>query len=948
MHSSERDQQARLLSDALRQHEQERQTENKLQELATDPACKGLTALLRFEIESMLGEGSSAVVYRAWDRQLKRPVALKMLRSGYAGDPRARARFIREARTVAQIAHPNVTAVYDVGEEDGRFYFVMELIEGNPFNLLVDGRADLSYMLGLLAKASRGLAAAHDRGIVHRDMKPSNILVTTSGEPKVTDFGLAKVAEATVELTRYGEVMGTPAYMAPEQVAGRTKDISPATDVYALGVILYEILTGQRPHNGNTPSELYASIMHQSPVPPRKINPALDASLEEICLKALQRDPRLRYATAGHFAAAVERYLMGDRRTAPSTPILNPLWQRLHFIGPAVLAVLLIAALASRGVFAGAPRAEQRQPEASPPPRGTSNTDVGQAVTGPREATALQIDADRERVEGSLETLLAVAEEMEHEGKPEQARRYYQRALDKDPANAAAQEGMRRTSNAFQSHLASASTKDAAVSPEAQAQAFDLLQQARTAIEAALGALHNKTITYDEFTGRVAEGQHLIEEALSKAGDLALAHYLMGRSWEIRGQWDLAEASLRKAIGADENFGLAHYRLGRLMFAKAGMAAAGAGPPGLQGNEHAKSWLAQAVMELSTALRSESALDPLERQAASSMIALAHGDTKSGKRLAQEGLGQAGPGGRRESVADLYWLEGLSEEGRDAVGAFSQALEIASYHIPSLVARGNTLTKERQALETAQADVERAAQLGEDLPPVYLYSGALHQARGNPQRAIEDYEKAMRLAPDYALAYVYRGIARAEMGQLDAAIADYTQALTLDATLVTARAHRGFTLYRKGDNATALVDLNEAVRTAPDQPEPYVLRGLVLAGTGDVTRGLGDLNDALRVSPTHVEAYYYRGVLRASQGDVPAAMQDLDSAIALAPKHADALFERGSLYLQGNDYPKAVSDLAAALKAAPKNWPKRTQAQTYLAQARGQTTDDGEEEEEDD
>jgi tRNA A-37 threonylcarbamoyl transferase component Bud32 len=262
----------------------------------------------RFEVVSTLGQGATAIVYRARDRVLNRTVAVKALREGTGLSDIARERFRREARAAAGLAHPNVVTVFDAGEEDGKPFLVMELIEGRPFGELIrEPNADRTTLLALLEKAARGVAAAHEKGIVHRDLKPANILVAAGGEPKVGDFGLAHVLDTKSELTRTGTALGTPLYMAPEQVEGRPDEITARTDVYALGAILYEILAGHTPHAGETLAELYRRIVRDDPAPPGGPRDA-----EVIAMKALEKEPARRYADAKEFADDLKRHLSGE------------------------------------------------------------------------------------------------------------------------------------------------------------------------------------------------------------------------------------------------------------------------------------------------------------------------------------------------------------------------------------------------------------------------------------------------------------------------------------------------------------------------------------------------------------------------------------------------------------------------------------------------------------
>ncbi len=267
----------------------------------------------RYLLEKRIGEGAFAVVYRALDRKLSRPVAVKVLREQAAANDVIRKRFLREARSIGKISHPNVVSVHDVGEEGPQMYLVMELLEGQTLQHLFEReRGEIRSRVKLLEQVSRGLAVAHAQGVIHRDVKPANILLTAEGIPKIADFGLAHLRDSRTLLTDSGATMGTPAYMSPEQVRGRIGEIGPRTDVYALGMVLYEILTGVLAHKGNTPVELYNRIVEEDPVRPRIKNPSAPEDLETICLKALSKESARRYANATEFADDLRRWIDGE------------------------------------------------------------------------------------------------------------------------------------------------------------------------------------------------------------------------------------------------------------------------------------------------------------------------------------------------------------------------------------------------------------------------------------------------------------------------------------------------------------------------------------------------------------------------------------------------------------------------------------------------------------
>ena len=271
--------------------------------------------LTRYEIRGRLGEGATSVVYHAWDRELQRPVALKLFREEVSLDSVGRDRFQRELQAAAGFSHPNVVAVYDAGQARGRFFLAMELIRGRPLSeLLKRRRFEEAESVVLIEKIARAVGAAHAKGIVHRDLKPANILVIPFGEPKVTDFGLARVVSSEKAITEAGAALGTPMYMAPEQVSA--KPASPRTDVYALGAILYEMLTGAPPHVGQTDMEIYRKTLLEKTVWPSLINPRVTKALEAVVLRALEKPPERRHADAAALAEDL-RLFLGSRKEGP-------------------------------------------------------------------------------------------------------------------------------------------------------------------------------------------------------------------------------------------------------------------------------------------------------------------------------------------------------------------------------------------------------------------------------------------------------------------------------------------------------------------------------------------------------------------------------------------------------------------------------------------------------
>ena len=288
-----------------------------------------------YELLTELGRGGMGVVYKARQKSLDRIVALKMVLRGDLASSMDLARFRAEAEAAAQLHHPHIVPLYEVGEIDGRPYFSMKLIEGTTLaKRLADGPLPSREAAELLAPICRAIADAHRRGVLHRDLKPSNILIDAEGRTYVTDFGLAKRLKTELSpvdgptkpqhlihnsLTQTGAILGTPGYMAPEQAAGRRGEVSPASDIYSLGAILYAMLTARPPFQAATALDTVLMLLEQDPLPPRMLNPKVDADLEMIALKCLQKPADLRYSTADALADDLEAYLANEPISARST-----------------------------------------------------------------------------------------------------------------------------------------------------------------------------------------------------------------------------------------------------------------------------------------------------------------------------------------------------------------------------------------------------------------------------------------------------------------------------------------------------------------------------------------------------------------------------------------------------------------------------------------------------
>src|SRR2546428_5570405 len=266
----------------------------------------------RYQLQDPIGRGGMATIYRARDLRMDRVVAVKVLREVYSTDPKFVRRFQVEEKAASALQHPNIVQVYDNGQTDGKYYIVMELVEGTDLRRYLRSRGvlDVDRAVIIAHDVALGLGAAHRRSIVHRDVKPQNVLVGRGGLIKLTDFGIASVYKDinAERLTTTGMTLGTVQYYAPEQAQGEI--VSPAADVYALGIVMYEMLTGRTPFDGDTPVAVAMQHIQDLPIPPSQYNPNIPPALEEIILRCLEKVPEMRYRDGSTLAHALES--LGD------------------------------------------------------------------------------------------------------------------------------------------------------------------------------------------------------------------------------------------------------------------------------------------------------------------------------------------------------------------------------------------------------------------------------------------------------------------------------------------------------------------------------------------------------------------------------------------------------------------------------------------------------------
>jgi serine/threonine-protein kinase len=321
----------------------------------------------KFQVLALLGRGAFGTVYKARDPELDRVVAVKVPRAGSVGMSEEEWRFFREAQCAAHLRHPGIVRMYEIGQDGDRKYIVSDYIDGLTLaDLLTGNRPSFPDAARLVTEVAEALDYAHRQKVIHRDIKPSNILLDAAGRPHVADFGLARRVEGEITVTLDGQILGTPAYMAPEQAAGEARTVDGRTDVYSLGVVLYELLTGELPFRGNQRMLLH-QVLHEEPQPPRRLNDRIPRDLETVCLKAMAKEPGRRYATAGALADDLRRFLTGAPIQARPVGPTERLWRwcrrnpLVASLAAALVAVLLAGLVGMTLLWL---RADQRRRDA--------------------------------------------------------------------------------------------------------------------------------------------------------------------------------------------------------------------------------------------------------------------------------------------------------------------------------------------------------------------------------------------------------------------------------------------------------------------------------------------------------------------------------------------------------------------------------------------------------
>jgi serine/threonine protein kinase/predicted Zn-dependent protease len=846
-----------------------------------------------YEVLGELGRGAMGVVFKARQTKLNRFVALKMVLAGAHADPHQLARFYTEAEAVASLQHANIVQIYEVGEHEGLPFISIEYVEGETLSRKIDGKprppreaAETSVLL------ASGMAAAHASGIVHRDLKPSNILLTRDGVPKITDFGLAKRLEGDSSHTKSGTLLGSPSYMSPEQARGDIRATGTLSDLYSLGAILYELLTGRAPFIGPTVLETLMMVREQEPVPPTRLQPKCPRDLETICLKCLQKEPGKRYPNCQALADDLRHFVAGEPIQARPVNLFEKSWRwcrrnpRVAGLSASV-AILLLAMIVTLSIMTVRLSRErdalaktrdvavQRLDEAT---RRISDGNYRQAQDILQWSDPLLSHADLSDVRSNLETLTA------------QVDVYAKFHGLLDNARFASRFGTRKQKELGRDYC------------------------------------HQLLGLYDEIESRTGGGasglpplsvdqQQLFKE---DAFEALVTAALVERELAFDTDEAMRKAAATKAIGW---LNRAERLLPgtRALYVQRSPCWAEVGKPEAEtaDDEKAKAIVPTSAVDLfwhgfANHMRGDKALAEKDKEAAHDFY---H------KEIADYA-------GFLQQRPDHFWgyfnwanahvQLGSRNDLYEAIIGYTACIRLKP-DFPWPYNNRGTVHHRLGQNELAVVDFNRALKLDPKYPDPYSNRGLANLALKKTNAAHGDFSKAIALNTDAAEAYEARVDINRKQGKIKEAIQDYGELIRLNPSSLTLRQKRAGLFLELQNYAAAREDLTAILEKAPTEAKILRARAIVnLKNLKEFNAALADFQRLAEMIPSDPDAQYGIGVIFIGQKQYGKALEALDLAIRLKPGYPDAIWAKAQILQRQGRSEEALAELNPLIEKLPE------------------------------
>jgi tetratricopeptide (TPR) repeat protein len=926
---------------------------------------KPVQTLGKYEMGELLGKGGMGAVRRAYDKELGRAVAIKFM-TGVSEEEDLK-RFRREAQVMAKLQHPNIVQVYEVGEHEDRPYIVMQLIDGKPLTRV--RFQDVPQMLRKFEAICRAVDYAHSQGIIHRDIKPDNMMLDARGQVFIMDFGLARRQDARGSMSKTGTAIGTPAYMAPEQAAGRVSEVDRSSDVYSLGASLYWLTTHRVPFGGTDALQILMKVVTQEVTPPRMVNPKIPPEVETIVLKAMSKEKERRYRSAKELADDVRRYLGGEPIQA-RPPSFTYRFRKKIAKHPWVLAIPGVVLLAvGFAVSMGLQRSSQGRDFLQEADRAYAAGDFARAQEHYDKAAALGVSDAGSKMRRA--DCVARTRALEEEARAKRELELLQPVLDRARRHLEAARAMRLQAvwqhDRFLEELRRSRESCDAVLAKMPRSALALSIRGRAWIEegefdrglsdleAAGANLEHGKATLEVFLYRRWSGVDPGAATLERAGQLlgrrepaeifaaaglskglfqAFERYYPGAADELRveaeksphdrlvclaqartllelGLFADGSAMSSRLVAADPKNPEAHLLRGIL---RCQAREDDQGEPDLSRAIELDGRSASAYRWRGIARRRLKKLNEARRDLDRAIeLGPKDADTWADRAaLKFEGGDAGGDGDWAEAVRLDPGIEG--RRGEEIQEARELALGGGDAH--RWYQRGSEQWKRRQAREALDS-LTKAIELDSEHADAHFLRGIVLESMKEQARALADYDRAIRLRPDFPEAYVNRSALRYLMRDYEGCIEDCARLLRFDPNSFGAYNNRGNAYSNLGLYAKAIDDFNSALRIRPDAADVLANRGKAKGQLGDLAGSLADLNRSLDLDPLNAMTYLDRGVTYGQLGREEEAFRDFNRAIELEPNYAMAYRNRAVSFLKMKRYAEAIRDAEKAMALNP-------------------------------